>query len=70
MTFWREGSLFLGLLIGCVVAAKGLSAGWFQLRKKQPPAVRMNPELLAQMRSEIVHNASKRVLRADFTRNR
>lgn len=46
MTFWHEGSLALGLLLGCVVLAKALSAGWVQITLKKPLDVQMRePEL-------------------------
>lgn len=44
MTFWREGFLFLGLLLACIVLAKGLSAGWFQITRKPRIDVRVDPD--------------------------
>lgn len=38
----------------------------YELPKPEPPAVKVSADLLASMRSEIVQNASKRVLRPSF----
>lgn len=74
--------LFLGLALGCVVLAKLLSAGAFRIKRKlqadidreltisiTPTAthdILVTPELLAELRSELIHDASKRVIRASF----
>jgi len=66
VTWWREGSLFLGILLGVLCLAR--VRDWPPFRITKRPAVRVNPELLAQMRSELIHDASKRIVRADFQR--
>lgn len=40
-----------------------------EYRKDQPPAVKVHPELLAQMRSEVIHDAVKGKLRSGYQRS-
>lgn len=49
MTFWREGSLFLGLLLGAIVLAKLFTVGAFQIRKKRFD-VHLDQEWIAEQR--------------------
>lgn len=62
-----DGCWLVGGILGALVLHKGFHAGWFTVKHQK--AVRVSPELLDQMRSEVVFNASKRVVRADFNRS-
>lgn len=44
MTPLETGLLFLGVLLGCVVLARVLSAGWFQVTRKPRIDVRIDPD--------------------------
>ena len=69
MTPFETWCLLLAVFLAVLAIGKVLTIPSFVItKKKEPPAVRVSPELLAQMRSELIHDASKRVLRADFQR--
>lgn len=57
------------VLIMAVFGFIGLAGAlWVDRPRKEKPAVRVSPEMLAQMRSELIHTASKRVVRSSFQR--
>lgn len=63
--------VLVGVFLLSRMLARLLSIGAWSFRlKKEPPSVRITPELTRQFRDEVIFNAVKgKTLRADFTRN-